>query len=82
MFVKPLELTTPLAGFNGGLVTDTDFNTIEEKTIDDNLSAPIVELLGAHGLSVWVYQGADWYVLDGTVPTSSTRPKSASAIPK
>ena len=64
MFVKPLELTTPLAGFNGGLVTDTDFNTIEEKTIDDNLSAPIVELLGAHGLSVWVYQGADWYVLD------------------
>lgn len=64
MFIKPLELTTPLSAFNGGLVTDTDFNTIEEKTIDDSLSAPIVELLGAHGLSVWVYQGPDWYVLD------------------
>jgi hypothetical protein len=64
MFIKPLELTTPLSAFNGGLVTDTDFNVIEEKTINDRLSAPIVELLGAHGLSVWVYQGPDWYVLD------------------
>lgn len=64
MFIKPLALTTPLSGFNGGLVTDTDFNTIEEKTIDDDLTTPIVELLGAHGLSVWVYQGPDWYVLD------------------
>ena len=68
MFIKPLELTTPLSAFNGGLVTDTDFNTIEEKTIDDKLSAPIVELLGAHGLSVWVYQGPDWYVLDADSP--------------
>jgi Cof subfamily protein (haloacid dehalogenase superfamily) len=64
MFIKPLGLTTPLSGFNGGLVTDTDFNVIEEKTIDDNLTAPIVQLLGAHGLSVWVYQGPDWYLLD------------------
>jgi Cof subfamily protein (haloacid dehalogenase superfamily) len=64
MFIKPLEITTPLSAFNGGLVTDTDLNVIEEKTIDDHLSAPIAELLGAHGLSVWVYQGPDWYVLD------------------
>jgi hypothetical protein len=64
MFINPLELTTPLAAFNGGLLTDTNFKIIEEKTIDDQLSAPIVELLSSHGLSVWLYQGTDWYVLD------------------
>ncbi len=64
MFIKPLELDTPLAAFNGALLTDTNFKIIEEKTIDDQLSAPIVELLSSHGLSVWLYQGADWYVLD------------------
>jgi Cof subfamily protein (haloacid dehalogenase superfamily) len=64
MFIKPLELTTPLCAFNGGLVTDTNFNTLEEKTIDGHLSTPIVELLEARGLSVWVYRGPDWYVLD------------------
>jgi hypothetical protein len=68
MFVKPLELTTPLAGFNGACVTDTDLNVLEEKTIADHLSAPILALLASHGLSVWVYQGADWYVLDARGP--------------
>jgi Cof subfamily protein (haloacid dehalogenase superfamily) len=68
MFVKPLHLTTPLAAFNGGLIADTNFKVLEEKTIDDSLTAPIVELLQAHQMSVWVYQGADWYVLDNHGP--------------
>jgi Cof subfamily protein (haloacid dehalogenase superfamily) len=68
MFVKPLTITTPLAAFNGGLITDTNFNVLQEKAIDDSLTAPIVELLQAHQMSVWVYQGADWYVLDNSGP--------------
>jgi Cof subfamily protein (haloacid dehalogenase superfamily) len=64
MFVEPLALTTPLAAFNGGLICDREFNVLEEKTIDDNLVAGIVELLSSHELSVWVYQGPDWYVLE------------------
>ena len=31
---------------------------------DDSVVGPIIELLDAHGLSVWVYQGTDWFVLD------------------
>jgi Cof subfamily protein (haloacid dehalogenase superfamily) len=68
MFVKPLNITTPLAAFNGGLITDTNFKVLEEKAIDDSLTAPIVELLQGHQMSVWVYQGADWYVLDASGP--------------
>jgi Cof subfamily protein (haloacid dehalogenase superfamily) len=64
MFVEPLDLTTPLAAFNGGLLVDRDLQIIEQRTIRDDLVAPIIELLDAHGLSVWVYQGADWFVLD------------------
>jgi hypothetical protein len=64
MFVKPLGITTPLAGYNGALTTDTNFHFLEEKTIKDELIAPIIDLLSGHGLSVWVYEGNDWYVLD------------------
>ncbi|MGC1418871.1 MAG: Cof-type HAD-IIB family hydrolase [Acidimicrobiales bacterium] len=64
MFVKPLHLTTPLAGFNGGLTTDTNFHFLDEKTIRDDLIDPIIELLSEHDVSVWVFQGDDWYVLD------------------
>lgn len=68
MFVEPLGLTTPLAAFNGGLLVDSAMNVIEEKAIRDDLAAPIIDLLLGHGLSVWVYQGADWYVLDTSGP--------------
>ncbi|HSN02986.1 MAG TPA: Cof-type HAD-IIB family hydrolase [Acidimicrobiales bacterium] len=63
-FVAPLGLTTPLAAFNGGALVDSDLTVIEEKVIPDDAVAPTIELLAAHDLSVWVYQGADWFVLD------------------
>lgn len=64
MLIDPLRLTTPLGAFNGGLIVDCDMNFLQELTIPDNLVTPIIELLSANGLSVWVYQGSDWFVLD------------------
>jgi Cof subfamily protein (haloacid dehalogenase superfamily) len=81
MFIEPLGLDTPLAGFNGGLITDTNFVVLEEKTIDDQLNEPIVELLTTHGLSVWVYQGADWYVLDRDGPHVAHESKTCQCEP-
>ncbi|MDE3082525.1 MAG: HAD family phosphatase [Acidobacteriota bacterium] len=63
-FVAPLDLTTPLAAFNGGAIVDADLTVIEEKVVPDDAVAPTIELLSAHDLSVWVYQGTDWFVLD------------------
>jgi Cof subfamily protein (haloacid dehalogenase superfamily) len=64
MLIDPLDLTTPLAGFNGGLIVDRDMRTLRELTIRDELVGPIIEVLLEHKLSVWVYQGTDWFVLD------------------
>ena len=63
-FVAPLGLTTPLAAVNGGALVEPDLTVIEEKVIPDDAVAPTIELLAAHHLAVWVYQGADWFVLD------------------
>ncbi len=68
MFIEPLNLTTPLAAFNGGVMVDSAMKTIEQRTIKDGLVAPIIELLNAHGMSIWVYQGANWFVLDAKGP--------------
>ena len=40
------HITTPLAGFNGGLITDANFHFLDEKTIKDDLIEPVSELLG------------------------------------
>ena len=62
MLVDPLQLDTPIAGFNGGLVVKPDFTIIDQKTVPADVAAQVVELLRAHGLDVWVYRGNDWLV--------------------
>jgi Cof subfamily protein (haloacid dehalogenase superfamily) len=64
MLIEPLDLRTPLAAFNGGLVVERDMSVVEQRVIPGGLVAPIIELLGSFGVDVWLYRGADWYVRD------------------
>jgi Cof subfamily protein (haloacid dehalogenase superfamily) len=68
MLVEPLELKTPIAAFNGGLIVDADMTVIEQRVIPKDLVLPIVRLMQSFDLSVWIYQGADWYVPDPAGP--------------
>ena len=64
MLIEPLRLRTPLAAFNGGLVVDPELNVVEERLVRDDLIAAVTTLLESFGIGVWIYQGADWLVLD------------------
>ena len=68
MLVEPLALSTPIAAFNGGLVVEPDLEVVEERVVRRDLVAPTIELIESFGLSVWVYRGADWLVLDPDGP--------------
>src|ERR1019366_4724525 len=64
MLIEPLDLSTPISAFNGGLIVDRDLKTLKELEIKDEHVGPIIQVLRDHNLSVWVYQGTDWFVLD------------------
>jgi Cof subfamily protein (haloacid dehalogenase superfamily) len=64
MFLDPLDLTAPLGAFNGGLFVNRDMSPIHELAVEEDLVGPIIEALSASQLSVWIYQGTDWFVLD------------------
>jgi Cof subfamily protein (haloacid dehalogenase superfamily) len=68
MLVEPLGLSTPIAGFNGGLLVNPDMSVIEQRAVAKNLVTPVVDLLTSFGLGVWLYQGADWLVPDRRGP--------------
>src|SRR5271169_1647538 len=68
MLVEPLELTTPIAAFNGGVFVRPDMSVIEQQTIPDDLTPSVIDLLTKRGMSVWTYRGADWFVLDVNGP--------------
>jgi Cof subfamily protein (haloacid dehalogenase superfamily) len=64
MLVDPLDLNTPIAAFNGGLLVHRDLSVIRQETIPAEVVAPAISLLESFRLSVWLYRGADWYVRD------------------
>jgi len=62
MLVEPLDLETPIAAFNGGLVVAPDMSVLAEREIPGDLVAPVIQLLESSGLDVWVYRGAEWLI--------------------
>ena len=68
MLLDALQLDTPIAGFNGGLVVKPDLTIIEQKTVPTDVATRSVELLRAHGLDVWVYSGNDWLITKAGAP--------------
>src|SRR2546422_293590 len=64
MLIEPLDLETPIAAFNGGLVVEPDMSVLAERDIPADLVAPIVKLLESFALDAWVYRGAEWLVRD------------------
>jgi Cof subfamily protein (haloacid dehalogenase superfamily) len=62
MLIEPLDLRTPIAAFNGGLLVDRDMKVIEQRVLPEDIVDPAAQLIDSFGLDVWVYRGADWYV--------------------
>jgi Cof subfamily protein (haloacid dehalogenase superfamily) len=64
MLIEPLDITTPIAAFNGGLLVNRDMSVIEQRVLPEDLVRPVADMIGSFGLDVWVYRGPDWYVPD------------------
>ena len=62
MLVEPLDIQTPIAAFNGGLLVDRDMSVIEQRVLPTELVVPVADEMASFQLDVWLYSGADWYV--------------------
>ena len=80
MLIEPLNLTTPIAAFNGGIMVNRDMSVIEQRVIPEDLVVPVAELNTSFGLDTWVYRGADWYIPDpkGAHVAGKPRPSGSS----
>jgi Cof subfamily protein (haloacid dehalogenase superfamily) len=68
MVIGPLELKTPVAGFNGGVFTQPDLTVIESRTLTPEAAAKTLELIRKNGLVAWLYTASDWFVPDPKGP--------------
>ncbi len=66
---RALALSTPLAGFNGGVMTSPDLaSIIAFHEFPEGDIAPTLALLEEHGLDIWVYTRKRWMVRDRSAP--------------
>jgi Cof subfamily protein (haloacid dehalogenase superfamily) len=68
MLFDPLELDTPIAGFNGGLFVDRHLAILARRTVPDEVARQAIDLIRAHGLDPWVYRGNDWLITRAGAP--------------
>ncbi|WP_420382086.1 Cof-type HAD-IIB family hydrolase [Novosphingobium sp.] len=62
--VAALGVTLPIAGFNGGLIVDSDGTVLERYPIDPQIAREAVKVVQDCGLDLWVYTETDWIVSD------------------
>ena len=82
MVVAPLEISEPIAGFNGGMFVQPDLSIIEARTLPREVAERTVSLLREHGVVVWVYSGEDWLVPDAKGPHVSREEWTVKFPPK
>ncbi len=68
MLIEPLKISTPIAGFNGGLFVKPDMSIIEARTLDPAAARKTADAIEQQGLDVWLYAGDDWLVRDPKAP--------------
>lgn len=68
MLLDPLGITTPLGGFNGGVLARPDLTVIVEHTLPPDIARRAVQAIDAAGAQAWVFSGEDWLVRDPNGP--------------
>ncbi len=68
MLIEPLQITEPIAGFNGGVVVRPDLTPISRELLPTDVAAEAVRLIVKHGLDIFLYTDRDWYVRNADAP--------------
>jgi Cof subfamily protein (haloacid dehalogenase superfamily) len=68
MLLDPLQITTPVAGFNGGAFATAGLSVISQHLLSPVIARRAVDFMTASGAQVWLFSGQDWLVRDADGP--------------
>ena len=64
MLIEPLGLTTPIAGFNGGVFVKPDLRVIETHGLEAKAARQALDIILKQGLDAWLYTPDAWLIRD------------------
>jgi hypothetical protein len=68
MLIRPLALTTPVAGFNGGVLVTPALTVIESHGLAASVARRALDIIDEGGLDAWVYTNTEWLIRDKLAP--------------
>jgi Cof subfamily protein (haloacid dehalogenase superfamily) len=68
MLLDPLAITTPIGGFNGGIIATPDLAVVTEHVLAPQVARRAVDTLNARGVAIWIFSGQDWLLRDQDGP--------------
>ena len=68
MLIDPLEITEPIAGFNGGVVVKPDLEPVSKQLLSADVAAEVVRSIVKHRLDIFLYTDRDWFVSNADGP--------------
>jgi Cof subfamily protein (haloacid dehalogenase superfamily) len=68
MLLEPLEITTPIGCFNGGVIARPDLSVITAHVLPSQVARCAVDMLTERGAQPWIFSGPDWLVRDSDGP--------------
>jgi Cof subfamily protein (haloacid dehalogenase superfamily) len=66
--ISRLNVTMPVAGFNGGVIASPDLSVITSHLIAADVARQVVATIEASGANAWVFSGDDWFIRDRNGP--------------
>jgi Cof subfamily protein (haloacid dehalogenase superfamily) len=81
MLVQPLEMRGPMAAFNGGIIVQPDMTIVDERAVPADVAPAVIDIISAHGLYVWVYRDAEWYITDPDAPHAERETRTVQFQP-
>jgi Cof subfamily protein (haloacid dehalogenase superfamily) len=66
--IDSLKITSPVAGFNGGMVTTPGLSIILHHLLSSAVARQAVDIIEARGAQAWIFCGQDWLVRDPAGP--------------
>jgi Cof subfamily protein (haloacid dehalogenase superfamily) len=68
MLIEPLEITGPIAGFNGGVFVNPDLSVLESHPLDPAVAREALDRILKSGLDGWVYTEDEWLIRNKDAP--------------
>jgi Cof subfamily protein (haloacid dehalogenase superfamily) len=82
MLVDALGITTPIGGFNGGVIARPDLSVITGHLLPSQVARCAIDRLDAGGVQPWVFAGRDWFVRESDGPYIDLEERTVGFPPK